>query len=87
MFFPFQLFSANSEALIAKSHFQPNRPERNSYRGSTLKLFSLRCIKYMENIEQEKIYIGETFETLDNNAMLPIIIEKVKKTRKKRETQ
>ena len=37
MFFPFQLFSANSEASIAKTHFQPNRSKRNSYHGSTLK--------------------------------------------------
>ena len=41
----------------------------------------------MENIEQEKQNIGETLETLDNDPMLPIIIEKVKKPRKKRETQ
>ena len=41
----------------------------------------------MENIEQEKQNIGETLETLDNDPMLPIIIEKPKKPRKKRETQ
>ena len=41
----------------------------------------------MENIEQEKQNIGETLETLDNDPMLPIIIEKVKKPRKKRESQ
>ena len=41
----------------------------------------------MENIEQEKQNIGETLETLDNDPMLPIIIEKPKKPCKKRETQ
>ena len=41
----------------------------------------------MENIEQEKQNIGETLETLDNDPMLPNIIEKVKKPHKKREIQ
>ena len=40
----------------------------------------------MDNVGQENHNIGESLETLDNNAMLPIIIEKEKKPRKKRET-
>ena len=41
----------------------------------------------MENTGQENTNIGESLETSDNNTMLPIIIEKEKKPRKKRETQ
>ena len=41
----------------------------------------------MENNEQKNTDIGESLETSDNNTMLPIIIEKEKKPRKKRETQ
>ena len=41
----------------------------------------------MENTGQENTNIGESLETSDNNTMLPIIIEKQKKPRKKRESQ